>query len=134
MENNLTIKILDYIKHKNISNTDLARVLGIGKSNLTEWQSGTGKASPRLILKFLFHFDDIDANDFIRNKPFSMVQQNVKNKGYFTQQLDGKGNAVYNVGKSIGTPSGAETEIKYLKEIIAGKDKHIALLEKMLEK
>lgn len=122
---NITSRIFDVIAQKRISQTDLAQALGITKNNISEWKSGNSAPSPKIILKLLFHFPDIDANWLIRGE----VQQNTSQ----TQTI--RGNYNHQAGTHIITePSVYELENRHLKQIIAEKEEQIVLLKELLKK
>jgi len=129
MENSITVRIFEIIERLNLNQTKLSQVLGITKSNLSEWKTGRGEPSPKVILKFLYYFPEVDANWLIRGKGIEPAAG---------QSVTGSANTVAQGGSkmmgNVFANAAADVEINYLKAIIKEKEEQITLLKTVLNK
>ena len=125
MKNSITDRIFELIKENDLSGAQLARTLGISRTVVSEWKNGRSEPSPKIILKILFHFPEIDANWLVRG----ITLQNNN-----TQTATGNYNVQAGGHANVNEPSHLITENKHLKQIITEKEKQIELLKELLKK
>jgi transcriptional regulator with XRE-family HTH domain len=123
----ITDRIFLYLENNNITQAELSRILGVKRPTVNEWQIGKSLPSPRLILKFIFHFDKVDANWLIRGKE--------NNSESNTQIVTGNKN-IQSGGNTLvsDNQTAIAIENKHLKELINEKDEQIKFLRELLKK
>ena len=129
MKTSITDRIFEVLKQTEVKDSQLSRTLGVSRTTISEWRMGKLEPSARLILKFLFHSPEVDANWLIRGTGQNENQRQklvISGKNQNTNQAGG------NISTTIDN-NHLLTENKYLKEIISEKDKQIKLLEQLIK-
>lgn len=127
MKNSITERILQYIEANDLNFNTLATRIGITRNNFSLWKAGKSEPSPKVILKILWHFPEIDANWLIRGESRG-TSQTVQGKNNINQQANGTGNSVINEAAAV-----YKNEVELLKEIIKSKNEQIELLKSILK-
>ena len=119
MENSVTQRIFEVIETKRISSATVSQVLGITRANLTDWKMGRSEPSPKIIIKFLYHFPEVDANWLIRGtvseKPIQMITGS------------------HNMQAGLNIAKETSNEAEYLRAIISEKNEQILLIKEFLK-
>jgi transcriptional regulator with XRE-family HTH domain len=124
MENSITDRIFKILKDNDIKDSQLSRTLGVTRNSISEWRNGKTLPSPKQILKFLFHFPEVDANWLIRGTAIKPGEGQIITGNYNKQ-------AGLNMVNDV---SFWEERCNHLNEIILEKEKQIKLFEKLLNK
>ena len=123
MKTSITSRIFEFLERENIAQSQLARTVGITRANITEWKSGASQPSPKVILKILFHFPEIDANWLIRGSTNININDSSQH-----QKTTGKQSS-----NTISNISGGSTELEFLRETIKDKNEQITFLRDLLK-
>jgi transcriptional regulator with XRE-family HTH domain len=118
-------RIFEVLKQNEVKDAQLSRTLGVSRTTISEWRNGKNSPSPKLILKFLFHFPEVDANWLIRGKPAEKSGQT----------------ATVNYNVQAGTSAMVnehqnelKTENSHLKQLLKEKEEQIKLLKQLLNR
>lgn len=125
MELSVIDRIFEILKQNDVKDAQLSRTLGVSRTTISEWRNGKNNPSPKLILKFLFHFPEIDANWLIRGQALSKAGQTIT------------GNSNIQAGgmASVSEPQAVfKTENTHLKQLLIEKEEQIKLLKELLKK
>jgi len=129
MNESITERIFEFIKKFDLTDAKLSRTLGVTPTTISEWRTGRNIPSPKIILKFLHHFPEVDANWLIRGKGIEPTAG---------QSVTGSANTVAQGGSkmmgNVFANAAADVEINYLKAIIKEKEEQITLLKTVLNK
>jgi hypothetical protein len=125
MEKTITDRIFTMLHDNHLTNTELSRILGVQKTNISEWKTGKSQPSARLILKLLFHFPEVDANWLIRGKPAEKSGQTATGN----YNIQAGTSAMVNEHQNE-----LKTENTHLKQLLKEKEEQIILLKELLKK
>lgn len=133
MNHTVTDRIILFVENEpDLNQNRLSQILGVERGTINGWFKGRGEVSPRLIVKLLERFPDLDANWLIRGETKTTNNQSVTGNKNYTQQVQGNKNSL--VSDNGVNYTEAQKEIAYLKEIIKTKDEQITLLNKLIDK
>ena len=78
--NELTSRIVEIMKNKNISASDLSKKINVQKSSISHILSGRNKPSLDFVVKLTSAFDDLSIDWLIHGTPTNSQQKNTNNK------------------------------------------------------